>query len=95
MAEITPEHQAALDAAELAKQLETIRLKPSIDAQVLISEKQHTQQMVELEKKARLDAFRMAKEILMENAKAKPVNEREITPVDITNYANALFEQMK
>jgi hypothetical protein len=84
-----------LDSAEIAKQIEAIRLKPSTDAQLLLSEKQHTQQMATLEKTTRLEAFRMAKEILMENAKAKPVNEREITPADITNYADALFEQMK
>ena len=36
---------------------------------------------------ARLEALRLAKETLVENARSKPVSERDITAEDITAFA--------
>ena len=42
------------------------------------------------QKRARLEAVRLAKETLIENARSKPVDERDITATDITTFAAAL-----
>jgi hypothetical protein len=39
----------------------------------------------------KLDAIRLAQQILIENARSKPVAEREITPEAIATFANALI----
>lgn len=41
-------------------------------------------------KQARLEAIRMAKETLVENARSKPVDARDITAADITAFADTL-----
>lgn len=38
----------------------------------------------------KLEAIRMAKDVLIENARSKPVDSREITAADITAFADAL-----
>ena len=39
---------------------------------------------------ARLEAVRMAKETLIENARTKPVGERDVTAADIIAFADVL-----
>lgn len=41
-------------------------------------------------KQAKLEAVRLAKETLIENARSKPVDTREVTAADITAFAAAL-----
>ena len=41
-------------------------------------------------KRAKLEAVRLAKEALIENARSKPVDTREVTAADITAFAAAL-----
>jgi hypothetical protein len=41
-------------------------------------------------KRARLEAVRLAKETLIENARSKAVGERDVTAADITTFAAAL-----
>lgn len=41
-------------------------------------------------KRARLEAVRLAKETLIENARSKSVGERDVTAADITTFAAAL-----
>jgi hypothetical protein len=38
----------------------------------------------------KLDATRLAQQTLIENARSRPADEREITPADIAAFANAL-----
>jgi DNA-binding ferritin-like protein (Dps family) len=38
----------------------------------------------------KLEAIRMAKDVLIENARSKPVESREVTAADITAFADAL-----
>lgn len=42
-------------------------------------------------KQARLEAIRMAKETLIENARSKPVDSRDVTAADITAFADTLI----
>jgi DNA-binding ferritin-like protein (Dps family) len=41
-------------------------------------------------RRAKLEAIRLAKETLIENARSKPVDLRDVTPADITAFADAL-----
>ena len=41
-------------------------------------------------KQAKLEAIRLAKETLIENARSKPVDARDVTAADITAFAAAL-----
>ena len=50
----------------------------------------HANQLAITNKQKEIDAVRIAQTVLIENARSKPVNEREITPADITTFANAL-----
>ena len=42
------------------------------------------------QRRARLEAVRLAKETLIENARSKPVDARDVSASDITTFANAL-----
>lgn len=41
-------------------------------------------------KRAKLEAVRLAKETLIENARSKPVDSRDVSAADITAFASAL-----
>ena len=43
---------------------------------------------------AKVEAVRMAKEVLVENSRSKAVEEREVTAADITAYAEILRAYM-
>ena len=47
-------------------------------------------QMAIQAKQAKLEAVRLAKETLIENARSKPVDARDVTAADITAFAAAL-----
>ena len=42
------------------------------------------------QRRARLESVRLAKETLLENARSKPVDSRDVSASDITTFANAL-----
>jgi hypothetical protein len=69
-------------------------LTPEQQAQVELSEmleaSRFAHQLEVQNAVARLDAVRLAKETLIENARNKPVSERDISPEDITAFANTL-----
>jgi hypothetical protein len=50
----------------------------------------HANQMAFQAKQAKLDAVRLAKETLIENARSKPVDARDVTAADITAFAAAI-----
>lgn len=64
-------------ALQLANQLETENLR-------------HANQMTAEQKRTRLEAVRLAKETLIENARNKPVDEAGITAAEITAFAQEL-----
>lgn len=50
----------------------------------------HTNQMALQAKQAKLEAVRLAKEVLIENARSQPVDSREVTAAAITAFASVL-----
>ena len=50
----------------------------------------HANQMAAQAKQAKLEAVRLAKETLIENARSKPADSREVTAADITAFAATL-----
>ena len=42
------------------------------------------------QRRARLEAVRLAKETLIENARSKPVDARDVSAADVTAFANVL-----
>ena len=76
---LTVEQQAQI---EFQNALESAR-----NANLLLVEEKRAQ--VEA-KRARLEAVRLAKETLLENARSKPVDARDVTAADITAFAAAL-----
>ena len=61
-----------------------------VDIQVAIENARHTNQMILQTKQAKLEAVRMAKETLLENARSKAVDARDVSASDITSYATTL-----
>lgn len=50
----------------------------------------HANQMAAEAKRTKLEAVRLAKETLIENARSKPVDGRDVTAADITAFAQTL-----
>lgn len=72
-----------------------------VDVQVAIENARHANQIalegirqanqvINSTAQQKLDATRLAQQTLIENARSKPVDEREITPTDIATFATAL-----
>lgn len=51
----------------------------------------HQNDMAEKRLQARVEMMRLAKETLIENARSKPVSDRDITPEDISAFADILY----
>lgn len=62
----------------------------SVDMAVAIEADRYNKQMALQAQQAKLEAVRIAQQTLLENRRNKPVDEREVTATDITNYASAL-----
>ena len=68
----------------------TPELQAQSDMQLALETARHTNQMTLMAAQQKLDAIRLAQQTLVENARSKPADEREITPADIAAFANAL-----
>jgi hypothetical protein len=73
---LTPEQQAQVDVQSAT--------------QIAVENVRHANQMALQAKQAKLEAIRLAKETLIENARSKPVDAREVTAADITAFAASL-----
>ena len=58
--------------------------------EVDIQKAHHINSVALEEKRAKLESVRLAKEILVENSRNKPVDSREVTPADIIAFAKTL-----
>ena len=67
-------------------QLDQIALQEGLDA----GRRAHEISMEQ--RRARLEAIRLAKETLIENARSKPVDSRDVSATDVTNFANTLVQ---
>jgi|LakMenEpi03Aug12_release.lakeMendotaPanAssembly.Ray.scaffolds.fasta_scaffold1345841_2 hypothetical protein len=77
---LTTEEMQAQRALELASQQETEKAR-----------REHEQEMEA--RRAKLELLRMAKEIIVENARNKPVEEAGITAAEIAAFAEELATQ--
>jgi hypothetical protein len=62
-----------------------------VDIQNAIETHRSEQSGIIENKRAKLEAVRLAKDVLIENARSKPVSEREISASDISTFANTLI----
>lgn len=61
-----------------------------VDISVAIEATRHANQMASQAKQAKLEAVRLAKEVLIENARSKAVDSRDVAAADITAFAGTL-----
>jgi len=61
-----------------------------VDIANAIEAARHTNQMALQAKQAKLEAVRLAKEVLIENARSKAVDSRDVAAADITVFAGTL-----
>jgi hypothetical protein len=81
---LTTEQQATLD-------MQLAVLNQQHTNQLAFEAIRHANQLVITNKQKEVDAVRVAQSVLIENARSKPASEREITPADITAFANTLL----
>lgn len=62
-----------------------------LDLQIAIIKEQTDAQMAIQTKQTKLEAVRLAKEVLIENSRNKPVDSRDITSQDIIDFAEGLI----
>ena len=69
----------------------TAEQQAQLDIQLAFETARHANQMAMEAKRAKLEAVRLAKETLIENARSKPVDARDVNAADITAFAQALI----
>jgi hypothetical protein len=68
----------------------TTEMQQQVELADAIEASRHTNQMAIQAKQAKLEAVRLAKEVLIENARSKAVDSRDVTAADITAFAGTL-----
>jgi D-ribose pyranose/furanose isomerase RbsD len=66
-----------------------------VDMSIAMDAARHEQQMAIQSKQAKLEAVRLAKEVLLENARSKAVSDRDVAAADITIFAALLVEYIE
>ena len=61
-----------------------------VDVQIAIEADRFTKTEAIENKRAKLEAIRMARETLTENNRSKPADSREVTAADITTFAQSI-----
>lgn len=61
-----------------------------MDIQLALENARHANQMQAEAVRAKLEAVRLAKETLIENARSKPVDSRDVSAADIQAFAQTL-----
>ncbi len=69
----------------------TTEQQAQLDIQLAVENARHSNQMAVEAKRAKFEAVRLAKEVLIENARSQPVDSREVTAAAITSLATALI----
>lgn len=60
------------------------------DLQLTLENARHANHMEAESRRVKLETIRLAKETLIENARSKPVDSRDVTASDITAFASVL-----
>jgi hypothetical protein len=68
----------------------TAEQQAQVDIQMAIETARAANQVASEGRREKLEAVRLAKETLIENARSKPADSREISAEDITTFANTL-----
>ena len=68
----------------------TAEQQAQVDIQLAVENARNAAQAAMQAKQAKLEAVRLAKETLIENARSKPVDARDVSAADITAFAAAL-----
>ena len=68
----------------------TAEQQAQVDVSDAMEATRHTNQMAMQAKQAKLEAVRLAKEVLIENARSKAVDSRDVAAADITAFAGTL-----
>jgi hypothetical protein len=68
----------------------TAEQQSQVDVSNAIESTRHANQMALQAKQAKLEAVRLAKEVLIENARSKAVDSRDVAAADITAFAGTL-----
>jgi len=68
----------------------TAEQQAQVDTQMAVENARHANQMEVEAKRTKLEAVRLAKETLIENARSKPVDGRDVTAADIAAFAQTL-----
>ena len=63
-----------------------------VDVQIAVENARQTNLLEMESRRAKLEAIRLAKEVLVENARSKPVDSRDVSADDIKSYAQALMD---
>lgn len=91
---LTAEQQAQLELAEAmdaGRRAHELQMEATRSANSMAAIQAQTSAQAALQaKQAKLEAVRLAKETLIENARSKPVDAREVTAADIAAFASAL-----
>ena len=69
----------------------TAEQQSQVDLQNALEEPRNTHQLAVLARQTRLEAIRLAKEVLIENARSKTADQRDVAAADITAYAGTLI----
>ena len=69
----------------------TVEQQAQVDIANAMEDTRHTYQLAILAKQAKLEAIRIAQQTLIENARSKAVEDRDISAADITAYAEILI----
>lgn len=69
----------------------TTEQQAQVDVSNAIEAARHANQMAAQAKQAKLEAVRLAKEVLIENARSKAVDARDVAAADITAFAGILI----
>lgn len=68
----------------------TTEQQAQLELQNAMEATRHANQMVVIAAQAKLECVRLAQQTLVENARSKPVDARDITAADITSFADTL-----
>ena len=68
----------------------TTEQQAQVDIQIAVENVRHANQLAFQAKQTKLEAVRLAKETLIENARSKPADSREVTAADIITFADNL-----
>lgn len=62
----------------------------TVDIQIAVDEARNAHQVIAQVKQTKLEAVRLAQQTLIENARSKAVDSRDVTAADITAFAQTL-----